>query len=85
MRRARAGKLMCLRFTFIVGLVGSTALICTRLIPSGIRAIKLYAWEEPFKRRIEALRAAELHEIRCMAVVASSPSPRTQLLWTQQC
>ena len=44
-----------------------------RLPPAGIKAIKLYAWEEPFKKRIEVLRAAELHEIRCMVVSTKVP------------
>ena len=34
---------------------------------AGVKAIKLYAWEVPFRQRIEVLRAAELHEIRCAA------------------
>jgi len=38
--------------------------IAVARLHAGIKAIKLYAWEEPFKKRIEALRAAELHEIR---------------------
>ena len=54
---------------------GVAVLTCDGILPSGIKAIKLYAWEEPFKKRIEALRAAELHEIRCMVVITSLPSP----------
>jgi len=37
--------------------------------PKGIKAIKLYAWEEPYLERISALRETELKAIR-----------RTQLL-----
>lgn len=31
---------------------------------AGIKAIKLYAWEQPYTDRINALRAEELVEIR---------------------
>ena len=41
------------------------AMFCyTTWLLAGVKAIKLYAWEEPFQKRIEVLRAAELREIR---------------------
>jgi hypothetical protein len=32
--------------------------------PKGIKAIKLYAWEEPYVERISALREDELRAVR---------------------
>ena len=32
---------------------------------AGIKAVKLYAWERPFERRINHLRWLELEQIRC--------------------
>ncbi|KAL4446696.1 hypothetical protein ABPG77_007940 [Micractinium sp. CCAP 211/92] len=37
--------------------------LCTEVI-TGIKAIKLYAWEEPYVQRISKLREAELKQIR---------------------
>ena len=45
---------------------------------AGIKAIKLYAWEEPFKKRIEALRAAELHEIRYVKAKLRNSASRSR-------
>lgn len=35
---------------------------------AGIKAIKLYAWEEPFERRVRAARAAERRAILKMQI-----------------
>ena len=41
----------------------------TSEIVSGIKAIKLYAWEVPFRRRVEKLREAEMKEIRATVII----------------
>eukprot|EP00850_Spirogloea_muscicola_P015101 SM000113S24057 [mRNA] locus=s113:209143:220544:+ [translate_table: standard] len=38
---------------------------------NGIKAIKLYAWEEPFRHRIEGLRNKEVSEIRTTIIYGS--------------
>ena len=39
---------------------------CRLAVCAGIKAIKLYAWEEPFRDRINHLRYVELEQIRCV-------------------
>eukprot|EP00884_Botryococcus_braunii_P012469 jgi/Botrbrau1/21222/Bobra.39_2s0023.1 len=46
----------------------------TREVLGGIRAIKLYAWEEPYQQRILALRDAELSQIRRAALLSAANS-----------
>ncbi|EFN56982.1 hypothetical protein CHLNCDRAFT_143584 [Chlorella variabilis] len=47
----------------LVAHTDSRVKLCTEII-TGIKAIKLYAWEQPYVERITALREQELREIR---------------------
>ena len=38
-------------------------------IMQGIRAIKMYAWEEPFIARVEKLRRQEISQLRKAALI----------------
>lgn len=42
---------------------------------TGIKAIKLYAWEEAYVDRITSLRVSELEEIRTSALVSPALTP----------
>lgn len=35
-----------------------------------MKAIKLYAWEEPYQRRIQEIRDAELVQVKRMAIIS---------------
>jgi hypothetical protein len=37
---------------------------------AGMKAIKLYAWEDPYLKRIQAIRDAELVEVKRMAIMS---------------
>lgn len=54
----------------IVALTDRRVKLCGEVI-TGIKAIKLYAWEEPYRERIMALRAKELAEIRKAALIGT--------------
>ncbi|KAI3434886.1 hypothetical protein D9Q98_002940 [Chlorella vulgaris] len=47
----------------LVGYTDARVKLCTEVI-TGIKAIKLYAWEQPYVERITKLREEELREIR---------------------
>ncbi len=46
---------------------------CNQVL-GGIRAIKLYAWEEPYEERINALRDEELAQVRRAAMLSAANS-----------
>ncbi|KAH7620070.1 putative ABC transporter C family member 10 [Nannochloris sp. 'desiccata'] len=54
----------------IVALTDARVKLCSEVI-TGIKAIKLYAWETPYKERILALREKELAEIRKSALIGT--------------
>lgn len=41
-----------------------------RAVDAGMKAIKLYAWEEPYQRRIQEIRDAELVQVKRMAIIS---------------
>ena len=54
----------------IIALTDSRVKLCGEVI-MGIKAIKLYAWEVPYKERITALREQELKEIQIGALIGT--------------
>jgi ATP-binding cassette subfamily C (CFTR/MRP) protein 1 len=54
----------------VVALTDARVKLCSEVI-TGIKAIKLYAWEAPYKQRILALREKELAEIRKSALIGT--------------
>ena len=41
---------------------------CCKSLVAGVKAIKLYAWEEPYLEKLTALRELELRDIRRAAI-----------------
>jgi len=54
----------------VVALTDARVKMCSEVI-TGIKAIKLYAWESPYKQRILELREKELAEIRKSALIGT--------------
>ena len=54
----------------ILALTDARVKLCGEVI-TGIKAIKLYAWEGPYRERIQELRERELKEIRTSAVIGT--------------
>ncbi|PRW61038.1 multidrug resistance-associated 1 isoform X8 [Chlorella sorokiniana] len=54
----------------LVGFTDARVKLCTEVI-TGIKAIKMYSWEEPYVERISALREDELVQIRKAALLGS--------------
>jgi len=54
----------------VVALTDARVKLCSEVI-TGIKAIKLYAWEAPYKQRILELREKELAEIRKSALIGT--------------
>ena len=55
----------------LVGYTDARVKLCTEVI-TGIKAIKLYAWEQPYVERITALRCARV----CVRVCCSKPGSK---------
>jgi ATP-binding cassette subfamily C (CFTR/MRP) protein 1 len=60
----------------VVALTDARVKLCSEVI-TGIKAIKLYAWERPYAARIGALRARELREVRTASLVGTC----NNMLW----
>lgn len=54
----------------LVKLTDARVKLCAEVV-TGVRAIKLYAWEEAYAERIAALRGEELAAIRAQALIGT--------------